>query len=95
MLGQIGNFSSEIGKKKHTFWHWEWGRISAPKSGDQGPWYFMGLGTRLTFDMKYMKDSYVFANFINFTRKILWEPFLHENCQDNFPICRFTQIPNL
>ena len=24
---QIGNFLSRIGKK-HTFWHWEWGRIS-------------------------------------------------------------------
>ena len=20
--------------EEHTFWHWEWGRISAPKSGD-------------------------------------------------------------
>ena len=27
-------FCLELGKK-HTFWHWEWGRISAPKSGDQ------------------------------------------------------------
>ena len=34
---QIGNFLSGIGKK-HTFCHWEWGRISAPKSGDQQLW---------------------------------------------------------
>ena len=34
---QIGNFFLELGKK-HTFWHWEWGRISAPKSGDREPW---------------------------------------------------------
>ena len=33
---QIGNFFLELGKK-HTFWHWEWGRISAPKSGDREP----------------------------------------------------------
>ena len=25
--------------KKHTLWHWEWGRISAPKSGDREPWF--------------------------------------------------------
>ena len=35
--GQIGNFCLEFGKK-HTFWHWEWGRISAPKLGDREPW---------------------------------------------------------
>ena len=29
-------FLSRIGKK-HTFWQWEWGRISAPNSGDQEP----------------------------------------------------------
>ena len=25
--------------EKHTFWHWEWGRISVPKSGDREPCY--------------------------------------------------------
>ena len=29
-------FCLELGKK-HTFWHWEWGRISAPKLGDREP----------------------------------------------------------
>ena len=29
-------FCLELGKK-HTVWHWEWGRISAPKLGDQEP----------------------------------------------------------
>ena len=29
-------FFSGIGKK-HTFWHWERGRILAPKSGDREP----------------------------------------------------------
>ena len=33
----MGIFCLELGKK-HTFWHWEWGRISAPKSGDREPW---------------------------------------------------------
>ena len=33
---QIGNFCLELGKN-HTFWHWEWGQISAPKSGDREP----------------------------------------------------------
>ena len=37
---QIENFLSGIGKK-HTFWHWEWGLISAPKSGDREPCQFM------------------------------------------------------
>ena len=36
-LGQIGNFSSGIGEKTHTFWHWEWGRISTPNIGDLEP----------------------------------------------------------
>ena len=39
-------FFVELGKK-HTFWHWEWGRISTPKSEDQEPWFptlrFLGL----------------------------------------------------
>ena len=34
---QIGNFLSRIGKK-HTFWHWDRGRILALKSGDGEPW---------------------------------------------------------
>ena len=34
---QIGNCLSRIGEK-HTFWHWEWGQISAPKSDDREPW---------------------------------------------------------
>ena len=34
-------FLSEIGIKKHTFWHLEWGRILAPNSGDQEPWNYM------------------------------------------------------
>ena len=34
---QIGNFLSGIGIKNHNFWHWEWGRISAPKSGYREP----------------------------------------------------------
>ena len=34
--GSNWDFFSGIGKK-HTFWHWEWGRISAPKSGDREP----------------------------------------------------------
>ena len=34
----LGIFCLELGKK-HTFWHWEWGRISAPKSGDREPWF--------------------------------------------------------
>ena len=33
---KLGIFCLELGKK-HTFWHWEWGRISAPKSGDREP----------------------------------------------------------
>ena len=33
---RLGIFCLELGKK-HTFWHWEWGRISAPKSGDREP----------------------------------------------------------
>ena len=33
---KLGIFCLEMGKK-HTFWHWEWGRISAPKSGDGEP----------------------------------------------------------
>ena len=28
---------SGIGEKTHTFWNWEWGQISALKSGDQEP----------------------------------------------------------
>ena len=32
----LGIFCLELGKK-HTFWHWEWGRIPAPKSGDREP----------------------------------------------------------
>ena len=30
------DFFVELGKK-HTFWHWEWGQILAPKSGDREP----------------------------------------------------------
>ena len=30
---KLGIFCLEL-EKKHTFWHWEWGRISAPKSSD-------------------------------------------------------------
>ena len=35
----LGIFCLELGKK-HTFWHWEWGRILAPKSGDREPWCY-------------------------------------------------------
>ena len=35
-LGQIGNFSSRIGKK-NTFWHWDWGSNSAPKFANREP----------------------------------------------------------
>ena len=44
-FGQIGNFSSGIGKK-HTFWHWEWGRISTPNPGDREPWGYYHFGIR-------------------------------------------------
>ena len=39
---KLGIFCLELGKK-HTFWHWEWGRISAPKSGDREPCFFHPL----------------------------------------------------
>ena len=29
--------------KNILFWHWEWGRISAPKSGDREPCIQQGL----------------------------------------------------
>ena len=35
-LVRLGIFHLELGKK-HTFWHWEWGRISAPNFGDREP----------------------------------------------------------
>ena len=44
---QIGIFCLELGKK-HTFWHWEWGRISAPKSGDREPCIYMNKPNRLS-----------------------------------------------
>ena len=37
-------FHLELGKK-HTFWLWEWGRISAPNFGDREPWLVMRLLT--------------------------------------------------
>ena len=33
---KLGIFCLELGKN-HTFWHWELGRISAPKSDDGEP----------------------------------------------------------
>ena len=35
-LVRLGIFHLELGKK-HTFWLWEWGRISAPNFGDREP----------------------------------------------------------
>ena len=35
-LVRLGIFHLELGKK-HTFWLWEWGRISAPNCGDREP----------------------------------------------------------
>ena len=35
-LVRLGIFHIELGKK-HTFWLWEWGRISAPNFGDREP----------------------------------------------------------
>ena len=35
---KLGFFLSGIGKK-HTFWHWEWGRISTPKPWSRALWY--------------------------------------------------------
>ena len=35
-LVRLGILCLELGKN-YTFWHWEWGRISAPKSGDREP----------------------------------------------------------
>ena len=40
-LVRLGIFQLELGKK-HTFWLWEWGRISAPNFGDREP-----CGTKL------------------------------------------------
>ena len=37
-LVKLGIFHLELGKK-HTFWLWEWGRISAPNFGDREPCY--------------------------------------------------------
>ena len=39
---KMGIFLSGIGEKQ-TFWYWEWGLISAPKSGDREPWILMEL----------------------------------------------------
>ena len=35
-FARLGIFHLELGKK-HTFWLWEWGRISAPNFGDREP----------------------------------------------------------
>ena len=34
---RLGIFHLELVGKKHTFWLWEWGRISAPNFGDREP----------------------------------------------------------
>ena len=36
-LVRLGIFHLDLGKN-HTFWLWEWGRISAPNFGDREPW---------------------------------------------------------
>ena len=46
-LVRLGIFHLELGKK-HTFWLWEWGRISAPNFGDREP-----CQCRDTFESKY------------------------------------------
>ena len=35
-FARLGIFHLELGKK-HAFWLWEWGRISAPNFGDREP----------------------------------------------------------
>ena len=41
-LVRLGIFHLELGKK-HTFWLWEWGRISAPNFGDREPCNALGF----------------------------------------------------
>ena len=36
-FARLGIFHPELGKKTHTFWLWEWGRISAPNFVDREP----------------------------------------------------------
>ena len=57
---RLGIFHLELGKK-HTFWLWEWGRISAPNFGDREPCVY----TIITAILSTMQINYPLAAVLN------------------------------
>ena len=46
--------------KKNTFWHWEWGRISAPKSGNREPCAVLNSQFWCQWDSYFLKEAIFF-----------------------------------
>ena len=54
-LVRLGIFHLELGKK-HTFWLWEWGLISAPNFGDREPWQYTRFSPDYHFGSFYSQN---------------------------------------